>query len=57
MSFFHIIKFETPPKILIAKESGTRVGIMKHGRLVAEMHTDELGHADLEQIYLENMRD
>lgn len=40
-----------------AKESGTRVGIMKHGRLVAEMHTDELGHADLEQIYLENMRD
>lgn len=30
---------------------------MKHGRLVAEMQTDELGHADLERIYLENMRD
>jgi len=40
-----------------AKESGTRVGIMKHGKLVAELSTDELGHADLERIYLENMRD
>lgn len=40
-----------------AKESGTRVGIMKHGRLVSEMTTDEIGHADLERIYLENMRD
>jgi ABC-2 type transport system ATP-binding protein len=40
-----------------AKESGTRIGIMKHGRLLAEMTTDEIGHADLERIYLENMRD
>lgn len=40
-----------------AKESGTRVGIMKHGRLVTELSTDQLGHADLERIYLENMRD
>ncbi len=40
-----------------AKESGTRVGIMRHGRLVAEMNTDEINHADLERIYLENMRD
>lgn len=40
-----------------AKESGTRVGIMKHGRLLTEMTTDEIGHADLERIYLENMRD
>ncbi len=40
-----------------AKESGTRVGIMKHGRLVSEMSTTEIGHADLERIYLENMRD
>lgn len=39
-----------------AKESGTRVGIMKHGRLVSEMTTDEISHADLERIYLENMR-
>lgn len=40
-----------------AKESGTRVGIMKHGRLMTEMTTAEIGHADLERIYLENMRD
>jgi len=40
-----------------AKEAGTRVGIMRHGRLVAEMNTEEIGHADLERIYLENMRD
>ena len=38
-----------------AKETGTRVGIMRHGRLVAEMTTDEIGHADLERIYLEHM--
>ena len=30
-----------------AKESGTRVGIMKHGTLVAQHTTDEFGHADL----------
>ena len=40
-----------------AKETGTRVGIMRHGRLVSEMSTDEIGHADLERIYLEHMRE
>lgn len=40
-----------------AKETGTRVGIMKHGRLVAQMTTDEIGHADLEKIYLEHIRE
>ena len=40
-----------------AKESGTRVGIMKHGRLVATMQTQDIGHADLERIYLDHMRD
>lgn len=40
-----------------AKESGTRIGIMKQGRLLTEMTTEEIGHADLERIYLENMRD
>lgn len=39
-----------------AKETGTRVGIMKHGKLVAEMTTDEIGHTDLEKIYLEHIR-
>jgi ABC-2 type transport system ATP-binding protein len=40
-----------------AKETGTRVGIMKHGRMVAEMQTAEIGHADLERLYLEHMHD
>lgn len=40
-----------------AKETGTRVGIMKHGRMVAEIRTGELGHADLERLYLEHMHD
>jgi ABC-2 type transport system ATP-binding protein len=40
-----------------AKEAGTRVGIMKHGRLVASLETAEIGHADLERIYLEHMHD
>jgi ABC-2 type transport system ATP-binding protein len=40
-----------------AKESGTRVGIMKHGKLVRTLATGEIGHADLERIYLEHMHD
>ena len=40
-----------------AKESGTRVGIMKHGRLVETLGTGEVGHTDLEQIYLRHMHD
>ena len=40
-----------------AKETGTRVGIMRHGRLVRELSTDEIGHADLERIYLEHMHE
>ena len=40
-----------------AKESGTRVGIMKRGRLVALHGTDEFSHADLERLYLEHMHD
>ena len=40
-----------------ARESGTSVGIMKHGRLVETLGTSELGHRDLEQIYLAHMKD
>lgn len=40
-----------------AKESGVRVGIMKHGKLVATLSTREIGHTDLERIYLEHMHD
>lgn len=40
-----------------AKESGTRVGIMRHGKLMTTLKTEEIGHADLERIYLEHMHD
>ena len=40
-----------------AKESGTRIGIMKHGRLIQTLDTKQLGHSDLEQIYLRHMHD
>jgi ABC-2 type transport system ATP-binding protein len=40
-----------------AKESGTHVGIMRHGRLLATHRTADLSHADLERIYLDHMRD
>lgn len=38
-----------------AQRSGTRVGIMKRGRLVADLRTNELGARDLESLYLEHM--
>ena len=38
-----------------AKETGTRIGIMKEGRLVDELSTDEVSHADVEKIYLQHM--
>ena len=38
-----------------AKESGTRVGIMKGGRLVETLDAAAVGHADLERIYLAHM--
>jgi ABC-2 type transport system ATP-binding protein len=40
-----------------AKESGTRVGIMKQGLLVETLNTADIGHADLEKLYLEHMRE
>jgi len=38
-----------------AKETGTRIGIMRAGSLVAQMSTDDISHTDLERIYLEHM--
>lgn len=38
------------------KEVGHQVGIMRQGQLVASLHTDEVDHAGLEQIYLEHMQ-
>ena len=40
-----------------AKESGTRVGIMRYGKLVAEFRTSEVTHADLERLYLEHVEE
>jgi ABC-2 type transport system ATP-binding protein len=39
-----------------AKETGTRIGIMRQGELMQELSTDEVSHADIERIYLEHMR-
>ncbi len=39
-----------------AKESGSRVGIMKSGRLVAQLRLADVSHSDLEGIYLEHMQ-
>jgi hypothetical protein len=30
---------------------------MKHGRLVTALATNEIGHTDLEHLYLEHMND
>ena len=40
-----------------AKETGHRVGIMKHGILVETLNAADVSAADLEQIYLHHMRD
>ncbi len=38
-----------------AKETGTRVGIMRHGKLVETLKTREIDHAALEAIYIDHM--
>ncbi len=38
-----------------AKETGTRIGIMREGTLMQELTTGQVSHADLERIYLEHM--
>lgn len=38
-----------------AKETGTHIGIMKAGKLVANLTTEQIGHADLEKLYLDHM--
>jgi ABC-2 type transport system ATP-binding protein len=40
-----------------SREIATRIGIMKQGRLVAELDAQSVSHTDLERIYLEHMRD
>lgn len=43
--------------IFRAKETGSRVGIMKKGRLVELLETSAIDHSSLEQIYLNHMGD
>lgn len=38
-----------------AKQIGTKVGIMKQGRLVDELNSEDISHADLERLYLQHM--
>ena len=39
-----------------AKQTGTRIGIMKRGRLMAELDSADVSHTDLEQLYLRHMQ-
>jgi len=39
-----------------AKQTGTRIGIMRQGQLVAQLNSADLSHADLEALYLEHMK-
>lgn len=38
-----------------AKESGTRLGIMRQGQLLTSVPASEIGHTDLERLYLNYM--
>lgn len=40
-----------------AKETGTRIGIMRQGVLRAEFLASEVSHSDLERAYLQAMED
>lgn len=42
--------------LLRARDVGTRVGIMRAGRMLANRETAELTHGELEQVYLDLMR-
>jgi ABC-2 type transport system ATP-binding protein len=38
-----------------AKESGSRIGIMREGKLLNELASTEVSHGGLERIYLDLM--
>ena len=38
-----------------ARDVGTHIGIMKHGRMVDRFGTSDFAHADVERLYLEHM--
>ncbi|WP_166144138.1 ABC transporter ATP-binding protein [Methylosinus sp. RM1] len=39
-----------------AKQTGTRIGIARRGKIVANLDASDIGHADLEALYLDLMR-
>jgi ABC-2 type transport system ATP-binding protein len=39
-----------------AKQTGTRIGIMRQGRLVEELRSTDVSHTDLETLYLKHMK-
>lgn len=39
-----------------AKQTGTRIGIMKRGQLVASLRSEDISHTDLEALYLQHMQ-
>lgn len=49
--------FTTTHDLFHAKETGNRIGIMRNGSLLAEFNSDDVSHADMESIYLKNMKD
>ena len=40
-----------------AKQTGTRIGIMKRGNLIASLQGNEISHTDLEALYLQHMQE
>jgi ABC-2 type transport system ATP-binding protein len=40
-----------------AKQTGTRIGIMKRGKLVAGLRCEDISHTDLETLYLQHMQE
>jgi len=39
-----------------AKQTATRIGIARAGRIIKEINAQEIGHADLEALYIDVMR-
>ncbi len=40
-----------------AKQTGTRMGIMKRGELMTTLKSEDISHTDLEELYLRHMKD
>jgi ABC-2 type transport system ATP-binding protein len=38
-----------------AIETGTHIGIMREGKLVQQLASSEINHAELEKLYLQHM--